>query len=200
MMVAARFGAFVFDLDGTLVRLPVDWDAVRARLKALFETDSAFVPLFESLKEHLALEPGKRTLAFGVVDEAEAKAAAACEPVGGALELVKKLGAKSSVGLVTMQGRRAVDRIAEDHGLVHAFAARATREDSLDRAEQLGLVLQKMSATAAGTLFVGDRANDAVAGRKAGVRVAIIGKKVTGEAAPDYAFGTILELAQFLGA
>jgi phosphoglycolate phosphatase-like HAD superfamily hydrolase len=44
------------------------------------------------------------------------------------------------------------------------------------------------------TLFTGDRLNDIVCGRKAGVDTALVGKDPSGDVRPDYAFPSLASL------
>ena len=41
----------IFDLDGTLVKLPIRYDIVQKKLKELFKTESNFSPLISSIIE-----------------------------------------------------------------------------------------------------------------------------------------------------
>ncbi|MBI3840821.1 MAG: HAD family hydrolase [Thaumarchaeota archaeon] len=199
-MKAEKFGAYVFDLDGTLFRIPVDWEAVRGSLRKIFATDSQFIPLFESLREHLGNDPARRAEAFAAVDSLELKAVEACEPLPGALDLVSGLRSRAKLGLVTMQGRKAYDRIAMEHGLASAFAVSVTREDSLDRAEQLLSALGRLGVDRGEALFIGDRLNDVFSAQKAGVKVALVGRTGTGDSRPDFSFANLSDLAAFLAA
>ncbi|MGP8057535.1 MAG: HAD hydrolase-like protein [Nitrososphaerales archaeon] len=66
-----------------------------------------------------------------------------------------------------------------------------TREDSLDRAEQLRIALQSLSSSPKDTLFTGDGLDDVRCGRRVGVDTALVGREQTGEARPDYTFTTL---------
>src|SRR5207245_7785964 len=74
---SARYSVFIFDLDGTLVRIPVDWESVRDDLRAEFKTEDAFSPLFGSLNNFLAERPEPTTTLFALVDKRERAALAA---------------------------------------------------------------------------------------------------------------------------
>ena len=41
----------IFDLDGTLVNLPVRYELIQKKLKKLFNTESEFTPLIPSIIE-----------------------------------------------------------------------------------------------------------------------------------------------------
>ena len=73
-----------------------------------------------------------------------------------------------------------------------------TREDSLDRADQIRLALNRLGAKPAKTLFTGDRLNDVICGRKAGVDVALVGRRRVDDPKPDYSFPSLIELRAYL--
>lgn len=193
------YSAFVFDLDGTLVNLPVDWLAVRHDLaEAAGETIDG-TPLFSKLAEILARRPQLRPALFGVVDAHESRAAEAAAPIPGALELVRSLEGRHALGLVTMQGRLATGMVLDRFSLRGCFRLSLTREDSLDRAEQLLSAVRGLDADPASVLFVGDRLNDVVSARRARVGVAIVGREITGQVRPDYEFRDYSGLRAALG-
>ena len=49
--------AFVFDLDGTLATIPVDWDRVREKLRDLTGGSEEFRPVFPTIAEVIARQP-----------------------------------------------------------------------------------------------------------------------------------------------
>lgn len=67
-----------------------------------------------------------------------------------------------------------------------------TREDSLERSQQIELAREQFEAGRGQVLFVGDRLNDVKAAREVGVDVAIIGSRGE-EAKPDYRFASMVE-------
>jgi phosphoglycolate phosphatase len=192
------FESYVFDLDGTLVRLPVPWDQVRAKLRESLGAEVPFSPLFGDLAELLKSSPGLRSEAFTLIDSFELDAVEGVEPVTGALELLGALAIRGRLALVTMQGKRAVEGVISRLGAGGIFSAVVTREDSLERSEQIGKAMKEMSAAPSKTLFVGDRLNDVIGGRRAGVAVAILGRKFEGADAPDLSFRSPVELMDFL--
>lgn len=167
----------VFDLDGTLIWLPVEWDKVRAELRKLTGTSLQFNPFFLDLqtivaKDALLLGPMLR-----IIDEYEAKAVPGARLEDGAMDVLSALSRKARLSLVTMQGRACCDQILERLGIGSFFASRFTREDSMDRTAQLKMALASISANEAEAYFVGDRINDLKAAQAAGVRFVMIRKR-----------------------
>jgi phosphoglycolate phosphatase-like HAD superfamily hydrolase len=59
---------------------------------------------------------------------------------------------------------------------------------------QLRIALQSLSSSPKETLFTGDRLNDVLCGRRAGVDTALVGREPSGDARPDYAFSALVVL------
>jgi phosphoglycolate phosphatase-like HAD superfamily hydrolase len=166
--------AFVFDLDGTLATIPVDWDGVRGRLREVTGGAAEFRPVFPTIGEVIAREPKLGRGIFAVIDEFEWAAVPSARLYDGAFQLLSKLSDRARVSLVTMQGRRAATKVLEMFELKQFFSYYFTREDSLDRAEQVEMALSSMKAKKPSSVFVGDRLNDLNAARKVGVAFIMI--------------------------
>jgi phosphoglycolate phosphatase-like HAD superfamily hydrolase len=167
----------VFDMDGTLISLPVEWDKVRAELQRLTGTSLSFNPFFLDVlnivaKDPLLLGPMMRT-----IDEHEARAVPDARLEDGATDVLAALSRKAELSLVTMQGKAACDGICERLGIGKFFASRFTREDSMDRTAQLRMALASLGAKQTEAFFVGDRINDLNAARAVGVRFVMIRKR-----------------------
>jgi phosphoglycolate phosphatase len=198
MRSKASFGAFVFDLDGTLFDLPVDWKAVRQDLYGLTGVRMEEMSIFKVIRELTLSNPVLRAKLFAAIDARELPAAELAKPIPGALELIPMLAARAGVALVTMQGRQACAKVLERYGLLGRFRVVLTREDSLERSEQLLAACRALETHPADALFVGDKRSDLEAGREVGSTVALVGKKAKREWKPDYLFPKLSELAAFL--
>ena len=167
----------VFDMDGTLISLPVEWDKVRAELQRLTGTSLQFNPFFLDFQTIVAKDPLLLGPMLRTIDEYEAKAVQGARLEEGAMDVLSGLSSKAKLSLVTMQGRPACDGILERLGIGRFFASRFTREDSMDRTAQLRMALESVGAREAEAFFVGDRINDLKAARAAGVRFVMIRKR-----------------------
>ncbi len=188
----SKYTAFVFDLDGTLVSIPVEWGSVREDLRAIFETSDSFSPLFKSLARFLLQEPGLRVRVFEIMDKRELAALPTSSLMVGVLPTLAELSESAKLSLVTLQGRKACEALLTRFGLTRFFPRFFTREDSLERSQQIELARGQFEARRGQVLFVGDRLNDINAAREAGVDVAIIGSRGE-EAKPDFRFATMVE-------
>ena len=173
---------------------------MRDDLRAEFKTEDAFSPLFGSLQKFLAERPEARKRVFALIDKREIAALAASSLIEGVEETLSKLSRGASLSLVTMQGKRASGGILRKFGLTRLLPIRFTREDSLERSQQLRMAMSRLGAKRDEVLFVGDRLNDARSAAEVGVAVALISQRKESEIRPDYQFGGIKEFKRyFLG-
>ncbi len=162
----------IFDLDGTLLASPLDFDAVRAEIG---------LPDGQPILEALArLPPAERGRAEAVLDRHETEAVAASRLIPGAADLLAWLRARGlKVALLTRNSRASVQAAARRHGLV--FDAAVTREDHEPKPSPRG-VRHLMAACGAGaeeTVLVGDYRFDVEAGAAAGVRTVAVAAEPT---------------------
>ncbi|WP_440991840.1 DUF120 domain-containing protein [Haloarchaeobius baliensis] len=161
-LAADAFDGVVFDLDGTLVDLGVDWPAVHERLETLLEphldgpiTDYSRVEVFDLATEH------------GLYDELE-------DVVGGAevarAETARKLPALSvlphidcPVGICTANAEEAARRALERFGVldhVDSVVARDTMAADKPEPATLAQSLDELGVQAGNSLYVGDEDGD----------------------------------------
>ena len=151
--------AVIFDLDGTLIHLLVNYERLIQEFEKIAHAES-FHPLLEAVSK---LDEATRGQVFKIWDLAELTAAPRITVNQEGMRLYDFF-AKKSKALVTMQGKALVTAILEKLGLT--FDVVLTREDSLNRAEQLKLAAQKLSAKLENVLFVGNSENDAAAAKQ----------------------------------
>lgn len=185
------YAAYIFDLDGTLFTIPVDWDKVREEVGKMAGAPVGNTPLFQKVEQLVSIHPSMRETLFAMLDQHELKAVAGASPLTGAVELLSHLAKGAKLGLVTMQGTAACDKVLGRHRLGELFDVLVTREDSLDRAAQLGIALRSLGSPPKETLFTGDRLNDIICGKRAGVDTVLVWKDPSGDIRPDYAFPSL---------
>ena len=187
-----RYSAYVFDLDGTLFALPINWQGVRADLGRLTGEPAEEKPIFETISTIVRARPDMLGQVFSLIESYELKAVDGSKPIAGALELLDFLSNCSRLALVTLQGKKAAHRILTDNGVFGLFETVVTREDSLDRAEQLLLTVKRLKVARQDLLFVGDRLNDVASARRARVDVALVGKTAPDSLKPSYCFSSMV--------
>jgi phosphoglycolate phosphatase-like HAD superfamily hydrolase len=149
----------IFDLDGTLINLPVDYAKLFEDIRKIIKKE-AVRPLLETVSK---LDAKTRREVFKVWDKAELDASAKMAINEEGIAVYKRFQQKPKA-LVTMQGRTLM-KIALLHFRL-AFCVTVTREDSLSRVEQLEKAFQRLGTTAQNLLFVGNTEDDSLAAEK----------------------------------
>ena len=191
---AARIRAVVFDMDGTITRPCLDFDAIRAELGI-----EAGQPLLEAMER---MTPDDRAAAEKVVQRCEAAAADASELQDGAADTLRALRARGiRVGLLTRNSRRSVETVLQKHGLTFDFIR--TREDGAFKpsAEPVLAVCRALEVPPERVLTVGDYLFDLQAGAAAGTRTALmIGDRETPAFAglADYVIRSLREVLDII--
>jgi len=156
----------IFDLDGTLVKIPIDYPKMYAQLRELFGLNADVVRLRqvdELTKDDLNL----RRRAFQILTAAEMEVLPKLTVNPQTVDFKERFkGLKKA--LVTLQGRKTVDRILPR--IPFKFDLVVTRENSLDRLEQIRHVIEAFRVCPEKVLVVGDRLNDKICAEKAGCR------------------------------
>jgi HAD superfamily hydrolase (TIGR01549 family) len=155
--------AVVFDLDGTLVHLPIDYESLFREFKRIMRVENVH-PVLEVVSK---VDAATRGQVFEVWEKAELEASTRMTINREGMKLYEKFAQKPKA-LVTMQGRTLANNVLGKLGLV--FDVILTREDSLDRAEQLRIAAETLKTETAKVLFVGNTKNDATAARKTGCK------------------------------
>ncbi len=168
----AAADAVVYDLDGTLLELVVDWDRVADDVAAAY-AEHALIPPTEDLWKLLdAAEE------YGIGVEVEA-AIADHERAGAARSRLLPLGERLLSGADTrpaavcsLNCEAACHVALEEHGLVEtvdAVVGRDTVETHKPEPESLLAAIDAIDAEPDRAVFVGDSASDAVTADRAGV-------------------------------
>jgi phosphoglycolate phosphatase len=172
------YAAVVYDLDGTLVRLPVDWDAVATSVEAVYAdagVDLGGADLWSMFE--LADE-------YGLGDAVE-RAIANHERAGArraeALPLVQALGDHDApVGVCSLNCRASCRLALERHEVAHHVDVLVGRDSMAEQKPSpapLLEVLDRLPADVvpAEVLFVGDSERDETAARRAGMAFRWVG-------------------------
>jgi len=97
--------AAIFDLDGTLIDLPVDWEALFDKLRQIMHTQNVR-PLTLTIS---SLDAQTRKLAFAVWDEAELAVAPKFKLIDEGMKVYHENANKPKI-LITMQGKKSRQR------------------------------------------------------------------------------------------
>ncbi|WP_251329984.1 HAD family hydrolase [Haloplanus pelagicus] len=163
-------GAVVYDLDGTLVRLAVDWDAAASDATAVFDeadvdvTGADLWSLFETAPE------------YGLAEDLESILAS--HERRGAEDAMRLPHADRvpewsvPVGVCSLNAESACRMALDRHGLldhVDAVVGRDSVATHKPDPEPLLATIDRLGAEPSAALFVGDSERDAVTAERAGV-------------------------------
>ncbi|TKX84899.1 HAD family hydrolase [Halorubrum sp. SS5] len=176
----AGYDAVVYDLDGTLVELAVDWDAVAESVLDVY-AERALIPPTEELWGLLGAADD-----YGI--RAAVEEAIALHERAGARESTRlplgdrlaadgpegEVGSPSSAGVCSLNCEEACRIAVETHGLGDAIAGdaivgRDTVRSHKPDPESLLAAIDRLGAVPEDSLFVGDSRRDAVAAERGGV-------------------------------
>lgn len=173
---AADAKAVVYDLDGTLVRLAVDWSAVAEELRERYAAAGVAADgwgvwdYYERAAEH-----GLETAVETILAEYELAGAEDAEPLPAADDLP---ALAVPVGVCSLNAEAACRRALERHGLarsVDAVVGRDTVGPAKPDPAPLLAVVEALGVEPADAVFVGNRETDAETARRAGVRFRYVG-------------------------
>ena len=168
----------IFDLDGTLVRLPVRYDLLRNKLKEKFNIEGEFFIIPTIIEKTKGNDELKKE-AFEFICEEECNAINELEIYEGVINIIKELHLKDKkIALVTLQCERAATTILEIIGIRNLFSNIFTREDYTNRYEQIINTMNKIGTKSEQTLMIGDRINDFESAEKAGCESIIIRRNI----------------------
>jgi len=189
----ANVEAIIFDLDGTLTRPVLDFDAIRTELG---------LPPGPLLEQMEAMSAEQRRRVEQVLHRHEADAAHNSELHDGAGRALRALHDRGlRLAILTRNSRRSVQTVLDRHGLTELFDVAYTREDGPAKPSPQPVleICQRLGVPAGRTWVVGDYLFDIQAGRAAGAgtTVLMIGQKEPPEYA-DQADHVIRRLDQLL--
>ncbi|MBX5328103.1 MAG: HAD-IA family hydrolase [Candidatus Bathyarchaeota archaeon] len=161
--------AAVFDLDGTIIHLPIDYEKLFKEFSKIMKTEEVR-PLTEKISK---LDKKARERAFEVWDSFELEALRKFTVNKEGIMLFQRFS-EIPKALVTMQGKKLVENITERLDLSFNFTI--TREDSLDRTKQLQKAAQMLEIHPQNILFVGNTNEDYLAAKKIGCQFVRVNK------------------------
>ena len=161
--------AIIFDLDGTLVRLPVKYDKVYDYLKQLFSTNENFQPLIPSIIKNANKDKTKLNEAFEFLCKQEEIGLDHLEIIDHSIEILNYFHVRDcTICLVTMQCRRVAEKVLAKMGISSIFSSTITRDENHDRLEQIKQTITQLNLSPQNILMVGDRIHDMECAKKAG--------------------------------
>ena len=159
----------IFDLDGTLIKLPIRYELIQIKLKELFKTESEFTPLIPSIIEHSSNNQNLLDSAFELLCDEELIACEYLEEIEGVQELIGDILSKNyTISLVTMQCKKVAEIILEKINMSEKFSSVITRDDSTERFTQIKKTCELLNFVSSDVTVIGDRIHDINSAKKAG--------------------------------
>ena len=167
----ADVSAVVYDLDGTLVDLIVDWEAVERRLAELLEREGVDAdPLSSWALLSAAEEAGIGDEADDLIASAERDGARESERLALADELLES---EPPVGVCSLNREDAVRIALDRHALaehVDSVVGRGTVPERKPHPRPLLRAVEELGVAPEDVLFVGDSARDEETAERAGTQ------------------------------
>jgi len=146
-----------FDLDGTLVRLPIDWRVVESNIEKISRGQTrsflGFLARFYNTREFWEIHQ--------LVERLELEAVEKLEVLDHADVVVRDASKYFEIAIVTMQSRYVCRIILRKLGLENLVKYIVARDDAGTRVDQLRQLLSIAGKTPRETIFVGDKVLDA---------------------------------------
>jgi len=153
---------YIFDLEGTLIHIPVDWGEVDQRLETLmgippkpYQKNISVLPIKEKMK------------AFRIVDYWERKAFKNASINYRGVQYLKKVSKECPVVIATLSGRAITKRSLKRLKITNNVSMVITRNDKYPRNKQLKYILNMYKLSPDEVIFVGDRDMDLLAANHA---------------------------------
>jgi len=173
--------AIIFDLDGTLIRLPIDYNKIQNMLRELFGTSENFIPLIATIIKKAQDDKEKISKAFELICREELSSIDKMEIIDGALSLLKDIQSQKIIlSLITMQCKEAVTRILSKLNIGNnMFSIIISRDESYDRLDQIKKTVEKLSVAPNEVIVIGDRIHDIKSAKKVGCKSILVNRKKT---------------------
>ena len=179
------YDAVVYDLDGTLARLDVDWDAVTREAATVYRNAGVDPPtgdLWNLLDEAEAFGVGQEVA--GLVCEREREGARRSDRLFLADQLIERASAGIPIGVCSLNCEAAVRIALAEHELIDsvsegAIVGRDTVETRKPDPEPLLRTCRALAVDPERTLFVGDSPRDEQTADRAGAGFAYVSDLVS---------------------
>jgi len=167
----------IFDLDGTLVRLPIRYEVIFEKLQNLFDTQDEFKPLIPTILEKANNDTKLIQQAFDLICEEETQAANNFKIIDDAIDTLNYFKNRNySLSLVTMQCMKAAKLVLDKMQISELFSSIITRDDSTQRSIQIKNSVEILSLSPVNVMVIGNRIHDVKSAKEVGCYAILFNK------------------------
>jgi phosphoglycolate phosphatase-like HAD superfamily hydrolase len=187
---------FIFDLDRTIISLPIDWIKVKEKIKKDLGINDPLIPLFPTIEKLTYNNLALRKKIFEIIKKEEIKIIKKIVFNPEIYKIFKELKNKNyKIALITFQSKKATLEILKKLKILNFFNNILTREDSINREEQIRITLNKFDFKPFEAIVVADKNEDILSAKKIGCKtISVRNRKVNS----NYKVSNITELLNIL--
>ncbi len=210
--------AVLFDFDGTLAFLPIDYDRMRNRLKKFFsqfEINCDFQPIMDSVDHSLSRLKANTTedslqelkkKAYSIVEGEELEAVEKAKAAESTAEILEWLrGRKKKIAIITKNGSRCIREVFNKLKLQSPDLI--VSRDDVDKVkpdrEHVDFALVRLNLKPEECIIVGDSTHDLELGKNAGILTVLVDyenkTKDNLKEKAEVIINSLLELKEFFG-
>lgn len=180
LLFSGQFKGVIFDFDGTIVDLVVDWEELKKELKSKYSLpNKKKIGVNDALNLIRKNMPDKLDEAYKIVEEYESFMASEAK---SREEIVKNIKRASNeglkIGMFTNNMRKTVEVVLRElnlnQELFDIIIAKEDVEKYKPDSEGLNRIVKKWGLKKSKILYIGDSTIDRKAGELAGIRVALV--------------------------
>lgn len=208
--------AVLFDFDGTLVFLPINYDQMRSKLKELFlqfGIESDFYPLIDSIEDSLlklkdnvskSLLKIIKKRAYFIVDEEELKSIKNAKLANGTKEVLSTLKKNNiRIAIISRNGKKCINEGISRLNITKPdlIVSRNDVSELKPDPEHIMVALNKLKLKPSEVVLIGDSHHDLISGKRLNIQTFLIThrelqKKETLD--PNYIISNLFEIRNIL--
>jgi len=164
----------IFDLDGTVVNLSVDWGILKSKLSSFVHEKTGEKVEFTPLNKTVEKYPSLRNELFVIIQRCELEKiseAALNEKTAALMKELASSGVKLAIFSTNM--KETVKRALSKFNLENFFESIISREDVKNTKpdkEGIDLIMKQFNAPKEKTIYIGDKEADYDAAQRAGIK------------------------------
>lgn len=174
--LVGKTNLFIFDLDGTIVNLSVDWEKTFADLKGKFGNKAESIRGFlDTLKGH------DRRRALKIIEKYELEHMHSVKANKEVVAFIKKIPRKIPLVIFSTNTQTAIQAALEKVGLKERFRFIISSDDVKKMKpdpERLNIIIRKLGVKKENVVYLGDKDLDVEAGRRAGIKTLLVGREM----------------------